>query len=137
MKLSKITSGVLISLALLSSYSALAKVITVEIPVIEKEMVIDNAGTKHDMWTYGGTIPGPVVRVTEGDIVDFTLLNKKGNKQSHSMDFHAAIVDVLDEFEVVDIHLVIHDKGALTPVIKARMETVLLRASNNQKGTMY
>ena len=30
--------------------------------------------------------------------------------------------NVLDEFEVVDIHFVIHDKGALTPVIKARME---------------
>ncbi len=45
--------------------------------------------------------------------------------------------NVLDKFEVADIHLVIHDKGALTPVIKARMETVLLRASNNQKGTMY
>ncbi|MFK5958567.1 MAG: citrate lyase acyl carrier protein [Lutibacter sp.] len=44
---------------------------------------------------------------------------------------------VLDKFEIADIHLVIHDKGALTPVIEARMETVLLRASNNQKGTLY
>ncbi len=45
--------------------------------------------------------------------------------------------EVLDKFEVSDIHLVVHDKGALKPVIEARMETVLLRASNNQKGTMY
>ncbi|ACA85709.1 multicopper oxidase domain-containing protein [Shewanella woodyi] len=101
MKVSKIAYGIFISLALLSSYASNAKVITVEIPVIEKEMLVDNAGTKHNMWTYGGTIPGPVVRVTEGDIVDFSLLNKKSNKQSHSMDFHAAIVDVLDEFESV------------------------------------
>ena len=101
MKLSKIGAGVLVSLALLGSYSASAEVITIELPVIEKELEVDNAGTKHSMWTYGGTIPGPVIRVTEGDIVDFTLLNQKSNKQSHSMDFHAAIVDVLDEFEGV------------------------------------
>lgn len=80
---------------------ALAEVVKVEIPVIEQEIAVDNKGTKQQMWTFGGTIPGPVVRVTEGDIVDFTLINEKGNKQSHSMDFHAAIVDVLDEFEAV------------------------------------
>jgi len=101
MKISKIASGILVSIALLNSYVAAAEVVKVEIPVIEKELVVDNAGTKHNMWTYGGTIPGPVIRVTEGDVVDFSLLNQKSNKQSHSMDFHAAIVDVLDEFEGV------------------------------------
>src|SRR5690606_8999477 len=64
-------------------------------------LVIDNAGTTHPMWTYGGTIPGPLVRVTEGDTVDFTLINDAGNQQSHSMDFHAARADVLDEFEAI------------------------------------
>ena len=101
MKLSKITSGLLLSLALLGSQSAFAKVVKVEMSVIEKQIVVDNAGTKQNMWTYNGTIPGPVIRVTEGDIVDFSLLNLKVNKQSHSMDFHAAVVDVLDEFEGV------------------------------------
>ncbi|PCH97974.1 MAG: nitrite reductase [Gammaproteobacteria bacterium] len=101
MKISKIASGIIVSFALLNSYVATAKIVKVEIPVIEKEMVVDNAGTKHNMWTYGGTIPGPVIRVTEGDTVDFSLLNLKSNKQSHSMDFHAAIVYVLDEFEGV------------------------------------
>ena len=43
----------------------------------------------------------------------------------------------LDKYEVDNIHLVIHDKGALNTVIEARLETVLLRASNLQKGTMY
>ena len=41
------------------------------------------------------------MRVTQGDIVDFKLINPKSNKQSHSMDFHAAEVDVLDEFAPV------------------------------------
>jgi nitrite reductase (NO-forming) len=53
------------------------------------------------MWTYGGTIPGPLVRVKQGDVVDFTLINEKGNKQSHSMDFHAARADVLGEFATI------------------------------------
>jgi nitrite reductase (NO-forming) len=52
-------------------------------------------------WTFGGTVPGPVVRVTEGDTVDFTLINPPENKNSHAMDFHAAQVNVLDEFAPV------------------------------------
>lgn len=78
-----------------------SQTVNIEIPVIEKEMVIDNADNIQKMWTFGGTIPGPLVRVTQGDVVNFSMLNQKGNKQSHSMDFHAARVDVLDEFEAV------------------------------------
>ncbi len=75
-----------------------AKTVKVEMTVKEVEVQVDNKGTKQNMWTYDGTIPGPLVRVTEGDVVDFTLTNDAANKNSHSMDFHAAIVDVLDEF---------------------------------------
>ncbi|MFQ5329893.1 MAG: multicopper oxidase domain-containing protein [Thermodesulfobacteriota bacterium] len=67
----------------------------------ETNVVIDNKGTEYPAWTFGGTIPGPVVRVREGDVVDFKLINPKSNKESHSMDFHAAEVDVLDEFAPV------------------------------------
>lgn len=81
--------------ASLASPSVMAETIKIDIPVHELELEIDNAGTKYPMWTYGGTIPGPLVRVRQGDVVDFTLYNEKENKQSHSMDFHAARVDVL------------------------------------------
>ncbi len=47
------------------------------------------------------------------------------------------INDILDKNEVEEIHLVAKDKGAIIPVIEARMETALNRASNNQKGTLY
>jgi nitrite reductase (NO-forming) len=87
--------------AALSAAPAAAETVKVDIPVRELELQIDNAGNKHPMWTYGGTIPGPLVRVKQGDVVDFTLLNEKGNKQSHSMDFHAARADVLGEFAPV------------------------------------
>src|SRR5690606_41324706 len=81
----------------------LAQAGTVEVSMTVKEVdiAIDNAGNKRRMWTYEGTIPGPLVRVKQGDLVKFTLKNDAGNANSHSMDFHAAQVDVLDEFAEV------------------------------------
>ena len=45
-------------------------------------------GTVYEAWTFEGRVPGPVVRVTVGDTVDFTLVNRA--MMPHSMDFHAA-----------------------------------------------
>ena len=81
--------------------TATADTVKVELTVKEVDIAIDNAGTTQRMWTYGGTIPGQLVRVTQGDTVDFTLHNHPDNGNSHSMDFHAANVDVLDEFAEV------------------------------------
>lgn len=92
---------VLTGLVFLAPTASFAEIVKIRMSVIEKELVIDNKGTTQKMWTYGGTIPGPVVRVKEGDTVEFTLINEKGNKNSHSMDFHAARVDVLDEFSSI------------------------------------
>ena len=47
-------------------------------------------GVVYEGWTFGGQAPGPVIRVTQGDTVDFTLVNKA--PMPHSMDFHAAEV---------------------------------------------
>ncbi len=75
-----------------------AKTVKVTLTAKEVDVEIDNKGTKYAAWTFDGTIPGPVVRVEEGDVVEFTLINPPENKNSHSIDFHAAEVDVLDEF---------------------------------------
>lgn len=40
-------------------------------------------------WTFDGTVPGPVLRVKQGDLVKFTLVNKD-TLMPHSMDFHSA-----------------------------------------------
>lgn len=88
---------ILVSLVLATPV-CLAETVKVKMSVMEKKLVVDNKGTKQMMWTYDGTIPGPLVRVKEGDVVDFELANADTNKNSHSMDFHAAVVDVLDEF---------------------------------------
>jgi len=81
--------------------AALAKTVHVTMTAKEVELEIDNHGTKYPAWTFDGMIPGKVVRVKQGDIVDFKLINPKENKNSHSIDFHAAEVDVLDEFAPV------------------------------------
>lgn len=47
-------------------------------------------GVSFQAWTFGGTVPGPVVHVKQGDTVKFTLTNK--GKMAHSIDFHAAQV---------------------------------------------
>jgi nitrite reductase (NO-forming) len=47
-------------------------------------------GVSFQAWTFGGTAPGPVVHVKQGDTVKFTLTNK--GTMPHSIDFHAAQV---------------------------------------------
>lgn len=46
------------------------------------------SGVKYAAWTFDGKVPGPVLRVRQGDTVAFTLVNKADIP--HSMDFHAA-----------------------------------------------
>ncbi len=46
------------------------------------------------------------------------------------------INSTLDRFEISDVHLIANDKGALEPTILARCETAILRALNQQKGTL-
>ena len=45
-------------------------------------------GVRYAGWTFGGTVPGPVIRVREGDLVRVTLVNQ--SPMAHSIDFHAA-----------------------------------------------
>jgi nitrite reductase (NO-forming) len=45
-------------------------------------------GRVYEAWTFNSQVPGPVLRVTVGDTIDFTLVNK--GPIPHSMDFHAA-----------------------------------------------
>src|SRR4029078_4644164 len=42
----------------------------------------------YEAWTFDSVVPGPTLRVTVGDTVDFTLVNAASIP--HSMDFHAA-----------------------------------------------
>lgn len=43
-------------------------------------------GIVYPAWTYNGRIPGPTIRVTEGDLIRIHFLN--GSSHPHSMHFH-------------------------------------------------
>ena len=45
-------------------------------------------GVKYQGWTFGGTVPGPVIHVRQGDKVRVTVVNEAD--MPHSIDFHAA-----------------------------------------------
>jgi manganese oxidase len=50
-------------------------------------------------WTFNGTIPGPTMRVTEGDLVKITLVNDKNNTRSHSIHMHSIHSGEMDGVE--------------------------------------
>src|SRR5579872_356220 len=50
-----------------------------------------SAGTTYRYWTFNGTVPGPMIRVRQGDTVEVTLHNDASSHMVHSVDFHAAI----------------------------------------------
>ena len=54
-----------------------------------KEVLISIApGIAYHAWTFNGTVPGPILRVRQGQTVHFTLIND--GTMPHSIDFHAA-----------------------------------------------
>lgn len=66
----------------------------VQVHLTSKEVVgaLDPAsGTLYRYWTFNGKVPGPFIRVRQGDTVEVTLENAKDSTMVHSIDFHAAI----------------------------------------------
>jgi nitrite reductase (NO-forming) len=59
----------------------------VDFPIIEKDITVAKGFVVH-AWTFGGTVPGPVIRVHLGDTVNVHLTNQ--GQMSHSIDFHAS-----------------------------------------------
>jgi len=53
------------------------------IPIASNGLVFSPA------WTFNGTIPGPTMRVTEGDIVKIKVINPSENNYTHSMHMHS------------------------------------------------
>ena len=59
----------------------------VDFPIIDKDITVAEGFVVH-AWTFGGTVPGPTLRVHLGDTVNVHLTNK--SQMSHSIDFHAS-----------------------------------------------
>jgi nitrite reductase (NO-forming) len=46
-------------------------------------------GIAYHYWTFNGTVPGPMVRVRQGDSVELHLSNSPATQASHSINLHA------------------------------------------------
>lgn len=76
----------------------------VRLDVTHTEIQVSD-GVKYTAWTFGGTVPGPVLHIRQGDRVRFTMTNRSDETMAlsppmpHSIDFHAAMVNPLDKYQ--------------------------------------
>ncbi|HEY1808357.1 MAG TPA: copper-containing nitrite reductase [Acidobacteriaceae bacterium] len=69
-----------------------AGVVHVVLTAREVTGVLDpSTGTTYRYWTFNGKVPGPFIRVRQGDTVEVTLQNDKNDMMVHSIDLHAAL----------------------------------------------
>ncbi|HSO30521.1 MAG TPA: multicopper oxidase domain-containing protein [Candidatus Sulfomarinibacteraceae bacterium] len=60
------------------------------------------SGFVQAVWTFNGTVPGPVIRVKVGDTIRIHLKNPATNQLAHSVDFHASQVAWNDEMTSIN-----------------------------------
>jgi nitrite reductase (NO-forming) len=65
--------------------------------VTEEKLMTVADGYVQKVWTFNGTVPGPVLRVKVGDTVRVHLQNPATSQMNHSIDFHASMVAWNDE----------------------------------------
>jgi nitrite reductase (NO-forming) len=58
------------------------------IETVELDGKLDD-GTTFTYWTFAKKVPGPMLRVKEGDTVEVALTNNRNSKAIHSIDLHA------------------------------------------------
>lgn len=73
----------------------------IDLVITEEEKTIA-PGFVQRVWTFGGTVPGPVIRVKVGDTIRVHLTNPAENQLPHSIDFHASQVAWNDEMTFID-----------------------------------
>ena len=92
-----------------------ARVKEFRIPMTHKTIEIA-PGVKYEGWTFGNTVPGPVIRVRQGDLVRVTLVNE--SPMPHSIDFHSARIPMDVAFKTIgpgeelEFEFVAKDAGA-------------------------
>jgi nitrite reductase (NO-forming) len=62
----------------------------VEVEFISTEETMEIAdGVEYEFWTFNGSVPGPMIRVREGDAVHMTFMNAHDSTMPHNIDLHA------------------------------------------------
>jgi nitrite reductase (NO-forming) len=73
----------------------------IDLVITETEMTVA-PGFVQKVWTFGGTVPGPAIRVKVGDTIRVHLKNPATNQLPHSIDFHASQVAWNDEMTSIN-----------------------------------
>ena len=73
----------------------------IDLVITESKMTVA-PGFVQAVWTFGGTVPGPVIRVKVGDTIRVHLKNPATNQLPHSVDFHASQVAWNDEMTSIN-----------------------------------
>jgi nitrite reductase (NO-forming) len=73
-------------------------------------------GSTFNYWTFDKKVPGPMLRVKQGDTVELTLANAKASKMVHSIDLHSVTGG--------------HGGGEHTQVAPGQSKTVKFKALN-------
>lgn len=67
------------------------KIVEITMETEERLMVVDeDNGASIWALTYNGSVPGPLIIVHEGDMVELTLRNPTSSMMEHNIDFHAS-----------------------------------------------
>ena len=67
------------------------KIVEITMETEERLMVVDeDNGASVWALTYNGSVPGPLIIVHEGDMVELTLRNPTSSALEHNIDFHAS-----------------------------------------------
>jgi nitrite reductase (NO-forming) len=77
--------------------SAAGKTVNLTYVAVQKNLTLPD-GTKFSALTWNGTIPGPVVRLMQGDTVHLNIINPTGNTLIHSLDTHASTISAVPNF---------------------------------------
>lgn len=67
------------------------KTVKFDLTVHEITGQLFSPGIEYHYWTFNGTVPGPMLRVRQGDTVEVTLHNPASSSMQHSVDMHAIL----------------------------------------------
>ncbi len=62
--------------------------VVIQLEAHELKMELTN-GVEYEYWTFDGHVPGPLLRVRQGDIVELHLRNRPDSRMPHNIDLHA------------------------------------------------
>ncbi len=113
------------------------KEVQLVIDITDKDVEIAS-GVMYKAWPFGGTVPGPIVHVKQGQMVKVVLRNKAS--MHHSIDFHSALTPPNTSFADINpgeqIEFTFEAKVPGTFVYHCGTPPILLHMANGMYGAI-